>query len=116
MAKLIGWLHTERQFRERGGAPVSRLGHRYVITEANAWNVGVRVHAAAERNGEVRFYIYKTGGSHAASPEQLIAYVQPDGRVEFPLINRALAHLDGASCRDQDCEFAQVRDILEGLL
>jgi hypothetical protein len=67
---------------EGGRGQASRLGHHYITTDTNGWNLGVNVDGGPSRDldhpqiGIDRFTVYVTGGSHESSRRHRIAQVE----------------------------------------
>lgn len=80
MARFRGTVTGNRSQASRLGHPSSGL-----VTEANGWNCGVKVHAfVAEVDGQDCFGIFATGGSNGAGAEQYIGHVHlSEGRPIF---------------------------------
>lgn len=71
----------------RGSA--SRMGSKDsgMTAHVRGWDAGVRVVAKHEDGLDV-FYVYATGGSHAAHSDRLIARVREDEGFGAPIIGR----------------------------
>ena len=67
---------------EGGRGQASRLGHRYITTDTNGWNLGVNVDGGPGRDvdhpqiGIDHFTVYVTGGSNESSRSHRIAQVE----------------------------------------
>ena len=64
----------------------SRLGHHYITTDANGWNLGVNVdggsYEVAQSNGD-HFTVYATGGSTESRRSHKVAMVEEIDGAEY---------------------------------
>ena len=58
-----------------GAVAASRLGERYIMTDANGWNLGVNVDGGAYGGDNDRFNVFATGGSNESRDSHRIAEV-----------------------------------------
>ena len=56
---------------------VSRLGHKNtgITATVNGWDIGVRVEARVDEEGQDSFIVYRTGGSNGSGAESRLIVV-----------------------------------------